>query len=244
MTAWIHHTVNIGGAELLYLDIGAFFWFLAAWFGYASYADSQYAKRLNLIRIMDDMRERWMRQMLRRDNRMVDAALIGNIQRSISFLASTAIIILIGILSVLRAKDQGVQAIGMIPFASPISPFMYEVKTTLLALMFVYAFFKLTWSLRQYNYTSILVGAAPMHNEQKSLHKEYADRLAKLSGNAARHFNMGLRAYYFGLALVSWFVSGQLFIAVTSLVIYVVYRREFRSHTVNNLIALDKETAD
>lgn len=236
---WLYESVAYRGNSVLHLDILAFAWFALAWFGYARFADRHYGTRKNLIRIMDDMRSRWMHQMLKRDTRIADATLIGNIMRTISFFASTTILILMGIITVMGAHDSGISMVQTIPFTMGNTPLMWELKLALLALIFVYAFFKLTWSVRQYNYVSIVVGAAPMPHEHPEQHFEFADRAGKLIGNAGRHFNFGLRAYYFGLAVVSWFLNGFIFMAVTTLIVYVVYRREFRSHTVNNLIALD-----
>jgi len=107
-----------------------------------------------------------------------------------------------------------------------------------MAWIFVYAFFKFTWSLRQYNYACILVGAAPFPNENIGKHEEFAKRAGDLIANAGRHFNMALRAYYFGLATISWFIHSGIFIVMTLWVVLVIFRREFRSHTVNNLSAL------
>ena len=66
-------------------------------------------------------------------------------------------------------------------------------------------------------------------------HEAYAERGAKLIATAGKHFNYGLRAYYFGLAALAWFVHPLLFIAATSLVVFVTYRREFRSTTLRTL---------
>lgn len=222
------------------IDVLALVWFVIAWFGYARYSDAQYGKRVNLMRTMDQMRMRWMEEMVRRDNRMMDATLIGNLIRSIAFFASTTILILLGLVTVLGAQAQGAKLISVLPFASGTSAFMWEVKILLLSLLFIYAFFKLTWSLRQYNYACILVGAAPMPQEHNPNHMEYAHKVGKLVGNAGRHFNMGLRAYYFGLAAVSWFLNPVLFIVLTALTVYVVFRREFRSHAVNHIAGLEK----
>jgi uncharacterized membrane protein len=82
----------------------------------------------------------------------------------------------------------------------------------------------------------VVVGAAPPANERNSSFEEYAQNAGRLVGNAAKHFNMGLRGYYFGLAALSWFVNGYTFILVTSWVIIVLYRREFRSHALKFLI--------
>lgn len=238
---WLRGAYDFEGNPILWIDIVALCWYVICWFGYAGYADGQYGKTANLVRIMDDMRTRWMHQMIKRDARMSDATLIGNIARSISFFASTTVLILIGIVTVMGSHQQeGLAIVRSLPFVMGSTPLMWEFKLGLLALVFTYAFFKLTWSLRQYNYVSIVVGAAPLCNEHKSHHYEYARRAGKLIGNAGRHFNLGLRAYYFGLAVISWFLNGFAFMAVTTLVIMVAYRREFRSHTVNNLLALDE----
>lgn len=238
---WLTRAYQFEGNPVLYMDMVALGWYICCWFGYAWYADSQYGKSANLVRIMDDMRTRWMHQMIKRDARMSDATLIGNIARSISFFASTTVLILIGIVTVMGSHQQeGLQIIRSLPFVMGSTSLMWEFKLGLLALVFTYAFFKLTWSLRQYNYVSIVVGAAPLCNEHKSYHYEYARRAGKLIGNAGRHFNLGLRAYYFGLAVISWFLNGAVFMAVTALVVFVAWRREFRSHTVNNLLALDE----
>ena len=50
---------------------------------------------------------------------------------------------------------------------------------------------------------------------------------------AASHFMRGIRAYFFALALLSWFVHPILFLAATTWVVLVIYRREFRSQSLH-----------
>ena len=91
----------------------------------------------------------------------------------------------------------------------------------LLVAVFVYAFFKLTWSLRQFNYVAILIGAAPPPSEAGSVDGlSYADNAAEVASRAAEHFNKALRTFYFGLAALSWFVQPYVFMALTALVTY------------------------
>jgi len=236
---WFEKAFYLGETSILYMDAVALFWFGACWFGYAKFADANYHRRLNLIRIMDEMRTRWMHQILKRDSRISDATLVGNIVRAILFYASTSILVLLGLFTVMGSQTAGLNVLRAIPFTMGASPFMFDIKISLMVLIFIYVFFKLSWSVRQYNYVNIIIGAAPMPGEGKHHHFDYAERAGKLIGNAGRHFNMGLRGYYFGLAATTWFLNGLIFMAVTMLVVYVVYRREFRSHTVNNLVAID-----
>jgi uncharacterized membrane protein len=217
-------------------DIYALAWFCLCWAGYAIFADQMSKRSGNLITVMDEYRRNWMRQMLKRDNRIVDASLIGNLLRSISFFASTSIFIVLGLFALLKYREEASDILTAIPYASPAEPVLWELKIFLLIIVFVYAFFKYTWALRQYNYACIVVGAAPPANEHNQHFEEYAQNAARLIASGGRHFNIALRAYYFGLAALSWFVSPVLFIAVSTWVVLVLYRREFRSHALQYLM--------
>jgi uncharacterized membrane protein len=218
------------------LDAIAMLWFVACWVGYAVFADVMSERSGNLLTVMNEYRRNWMREMLARDNRMVDAALIGNLLRSISFFASTSIFIVLGLFTLLKYREEASDILTAIPYATPSSPFLWETKIFLLMVIFVYTFFKYTWSLRQYNYACIIVGAAPPAEGRNSHYEEYAQNAARLVGNAAKHFNLALRAYYFGLAAFTWFVNPWLFIIASTWVVLVVYRREFRSHALKYLM--------
>jgi len=56
-----------------------------------------------------------------------------------------------------------------------------------------------------------------------------------LVGLAAEAFNSGLRAYYMSFAAISWIFSSTAFIVVSVLVVFVLYRREFRSDVLDVL---------
>lgn len=230
--------VQLHEASIYVSDIVALCWYLLAWYGYGFYAQRSYHLNHNLISITGTMRRRWMREMLLRENRIVDAGLIGNLVRSITFFASTSIFVLFGLLTMLGYRDEAIGIIRAIPFTEEPTEFMWEFKIFLMAFMFVYAFFKYTWSLRLYNYASIIVGGAPNCGYFRE-HKEELERLAeqggKLIANAGRHFNMGLRSYYFGLSILVWMVHSYAFIVMVAWVVYEVQRREFRSKAVSDM---------
>jgi uncharacterized membrane protein len=48
---------------------------------------------------------------------------------------------------------------------------------------------------------------------------------------------MGLRTYYFSLALLVWFIHPVAFMITTTWVVAVLYRREFHSKTLKALAA-------
>lgn len=209
--------------------------FLACWLGYGCYAGNPKRKDRSLLGITNKYRYDWMLEMLGRDNRSVDAIVIGNLMRSITFTANTTIFIVAGLLGVLSYHAEMGVIISAIPYAKAVTAASWEIKILLLIIIFVYAYFKYTWSLRQHNYSNIFVACAPDRNNTDIDRDALARKGAFLAGNAAEHFNEGQRAYYFGIAALSWFVHPYLFMAASALVVFVLHRREFRSATLKNL---------
>jgi uncharacterized membrane protein len=222
-------------SEFTPLDAVALAWFLGAWIAYTAFADRRRPGTAGLMQAMIAHRQHWMERMLARDNRVVDCFIVGTLSRSVSFFASTSIFILAGLVAILGATEEVIAVVGELPFAVPASKLLWEVKVVLLLTIFVYAFFKFTWSLRQYNYCVVLIGAAPLADAAVPTDTAYARRVAMIADLATKHFNRGLRAYYFGLAALSWFVHPWALIAVSGFVVLVLYRREFRSNVLRML---------
>ena len=221
-------------------DVLAPLWFLACWVGYGLYADREGGRPGSLMARMHAYRVVWMRRMLERDNRMLDSQIIATLAGSVSFFASTTIFIVAGLIAVFGARDQVLRLVGELPFAADTPPVLWDLKLLLLLVLFVFAFFKFTWAVRHFNYCAIMLGAAPVQVASDGEAVWFAERAARMASSAANHFNSGLRAYYFGLAALSWFVHPWLFIATTTWVVLVVYRREFRSRLLRTLSAIDE----
>ena len=65
------------------------------------------------------------------------------------------------------------------------------------------------------------------------------NRIARITSYAQTNFTNGLRAYYFGLAALAWFLHPVLMLGATAWIIYVLYAREFRSNTLKAMIEED-----
>ncbi len=210
-------------------------WFLVAWVGYGWFSERSRWARDGLMGVTHRYRLEWARQLVQREMRMTDAALVGNLMQSVSFYASTTIYIIAGLLAVLGALDQVIRFAADLPFARETSRAVSEVKLLLLLTVFVVAYFKFTWSLRQFNLLSILIGASPYIRRGEDA-EATVNRLATVNWLAGDEFNRGIRAYYFGIAAVTWFIQPWLFIAVTTIVVVVLYRRDFSSPVLASLV--------
>jgi len=214
------------------LDIAAIAWLFTCWAGYNFYTDRFGRERGNLIGTMAKQRGAWMRMMLGRENRMLDLQIIRNLTRTSTFFASTSILVLAGLVTVMGATDKAIRLVKNLPFVSELSAVEWELRLMLLVLVFVYAFFKFVWSTRQISYCAVLVGAMAPSSEIDDRCRDAAQDIAKLATLAAIHFNRGVRAYYFATAMLAWFVHPVALIISVTWVVIVLYRREFRSRTL------------
>lgn len=218
------------------VDWLALAWFFACWCGYTFYADYWRWKTRELATVLHRYRVRWMQRMLKREARIADATIVATLIRSDTLFASTTLFILAGLVTILGALDKAREVVSTISFAVQASPELWEIKVLILITIFVYAFFKFAWSLRQFNFSLTLIGAAPMPDEVTAVdEREFPQRAATLITRAVASFNRGLRAYYFGLAMLSWFIQPWLLAVAAVWVVLVFYRREFHSVTLKTL---------
>jgi len=208
--------------------------FFVAWIGYTQFARRRADVQPSVLASTNHWRRQWMLQATMRENRIVDAAVLQTLSSSPSFFASTTILIIGGLLAALGTTDKASELVRELPFAARTSVLVFDLKVALLAATFVFAFFRFTWSLRQYTFGAILVGAAPEAKDPADAvqREAFAARAGRVLGLAAEAFNDGLRAYYLAFALAAWFFSAWAFLAATTLVVWVLYRREFHSEVL------------
>lgn len=220
------------------MDFIALIWFLLCWQGYGYYARQRAKHCPCLSNTLDIYREDWMRRMLLRDNRIADASVVGNLERNGAFFASSCLLIIAGILTALGYTDQAMRVFSEMPFSQVPTRLLWELKLVVLLLIFVYAFFKFTWAMRQYNFVAVLIGAAPIHGDTSvspAAREAFAVNAAHVCNMAGDAFNFGLRAFYYALAALTWILHPACLILVSALVVLVLYRREFNSSALRAL---------
>lgn len=222
--------------DISYLDWASLGWLLFCWIGYALFAKRQAKSVASLSSVLHVHRINWMRRVLQREIRVGDAALLSNLERNVTFFASSCVLILAGLLAALTATQQIQQVINKISFTDNVSPVEIELKLVTLIIIFMYAFFTFTWSMRQYGFSSVLLGAMPMPEDQSVTAQERRSAAiysAKVIDQASHSYNYGLRAFYYSLAVVTWFVGPLIFIAATTAVVGILYEREFLSKSLD-----------
>lgn len=181
--------------------------------------------RPSLSVIMNMQRRRWVANAALRESPF-DAILSGNIMGSVSFLASTAVLLILAIFAVFGQLPSLMDALNSLSLNRVYSVLDVQLHLLVMLTMFVLAFFAFTLSLRQFNHFCIMLGAID-HSAPTSA--EEIDAITRMNALGAKNFNSGIRAYYFSVATVAWFVSEWLPIAACIATILILAHREFFS---------------
>jgi uncharacterized membrane protein len=231
--------IMLFGTSIPLLDGLALGWFLVGAVAYTALADQIAWGKRPMAVVLHDYRLRWMERMLERENRMADVQIVNAYIRSGGLFISTTLLVLAGIVALLGQIEDLRVIIHDISMAQPASRRLMEFRVFILILVFVYAFFKFAWCLRQFNYTLVMIGAAPQAEQcDATIMAAFPTRAATILSRAQDNFNRGLRSYYFALALLPWFIHPLFLFVTTVWVVLVLYRRDFRSVTLKTLAEL------
>ena len=212
--------------------------FALGWIGYAQFASRWSLKRPSILAATNRFRLRWIKVSLSRDPRVLDGIITQTLSNTPAFFSSTTILIMGGLLALMGTTDKAAEFVREIPFSQATPILVFEFKILVLIAIFVYAFFRFSWSMRQYTFVSLMIGALPpiefftAHPHEQI---DYAERVAAMTGLAAETFNDGLRSYYFSFAVMGWFFSPLAFVLTTLLIVGILYNREFRSDVLEVL---------
>lgn len=222
------------------LDFSALLFFFICWIGYSLFARKRAKTTHCLSSILCSLRIDWFSTVMNKENQVADASLIGNVERTVTFFASSTILVLAGVFTVLAHADEVVLVLNEIPLSPDTVAILVQFKLSVLALIFVYAFFKFTWSIRQFGFVSVLLGASVEYHQGNKPAEErarFARHAAKVLDQSGHEYNKGLRTYYFALAYLSWFLHPLLLMAASAIVVVILYRREYRSRVLRELLA-------
>jgi uncharacterized membrane protein len=213
------------------VDIAALALFLGGWFLFDVLVDHSPLKNHSLSHMMAIRRREWMLTMAEHDLRMIDTSIVTGLQQGSAYFGTTSILAIGGCFALLGSADAVLEFYRDIPVSVAVSRVTFELKMFGLMTIFVYAFFKFGWAYRLFNYCSILIGGvrhtgdAPLDDRKTS-----ALRAGEMNIIASRHFTAGMRAIFFALGYLGWFLGGYALMVSTLFVVLVLARRQYFSN--------------
>ncbi len=204
-------------------------WFLLVWLGFSWAVDSSPFAQNSLSHQMSIYRRRWMETMAKRDLRMIDTSIMAGLQQGTAFFASTSILAIGGSFALMGSADEVLQVIRDLPLDIKTTRPIWEAKLIGLIIIYAFAFFKFGWAYRLFNYCSILIGSIPSVEDQDETTQYDVNKAAEINILAGGHFNAGLRAIFFSIGYLGWFLGPLPWAIGTALVAIVLMRRQFFS---------------
>ena len=211
------------------LDIAALAWFFLLWAGYNLIVDWILQRPLGLNQHMGLVRGAWMAAMLKRDDRVIDAILDRPLIHSVTFFASTTMLLVAALVGILGRRQPDLRCRH--------EPELHGHDDQALVRAEAPAadrHLRLTPSSSSpgrcdnSNHACALVGAMPASLAPGRQPAPVRSRPGASSPLAVINFNGGLRAYYFALAVLSWLVHPVLFTIVSAWMLLVLVRRQVR----------------
>ncbi len=217
---------------LTFADLAATVVFLAVWVFHTLAVEGFLFSRVSLSSAMNAQREAWMRTMARRELRMIDTGIMTGLQQGTAFFASTSLFAIGGCFAILRSSGEVMAVLTDLPVGAETTRGAFEIKLLGLICLLAFSFFKFGWSYRLFNYCSILIGAVPAARDELTAQHQIdaaVQRATRMNVLAGGHFNAGMRAMFFSIAYLGWFIGPAALMLTTALLIAVLLRRQFFS---------------
>ncbi len=136
-----------------------------------------------------------------------------------TFLASTAILLIIGVLTLSGQSDKMVGTWHALNIAGTIHADLWLSKLLFILLDLFIAFFSFTMSIRVFNHVGYMINV-PM---ERNFHMVSPAHVAIHLNRAGKFYSIGMRAYYFVVPLVFWLFGPHFMLLASILLIYVLY---------------------
>ncbi len=170
-------------------------------------------------------RNAWIKAHSGGENGIVVVQTLRNTIMSASFLASTAVILIMGAFNLLRTRNIPVLPQNTFFMGGAKNPEVEAFKILLIIIILSYSFFNFTWYIREINYLSFILNV-PKEQLDRIEGGDATPHIAKMFLASGIYFSLGMRGYYFLTPLLLWFFSPVLMIIATMVILYILLRRD------------------
>jgi uncharacterized membrane protein len=171
------------------------------------------------IGLTNHARRAWVQNIIDKKRDILAVQTLRNWVMASTFLASTAILISLGLVaSAFRTEITSSATRALNVFGHP-SETLWIIKLFVLSSLFFYAFFNFTLSIRYYNHAGLLINV-PQDLEPSSS----VDAVALILNHGALHYTLGMRGFYLAIPLGLWLFGPFWMLGGSVLTVFVLYR--------------------
>lgn len=216
------------------LAVGLLF---VSWQGIGWIIEHSPENRPSTSRVMTAYRREWLRQYVTRQPRIFDSSVLASLRQGTTFFASACMIAIGGGLALLGNTDR-LQGVATDLVATQAPDHVWEAKILVVILFVASGFLAFVWAHRLFGYCAVVMASVPNEFDNPTAYPRAA-KAAEININAARSYNRGLRAIYFGMAALAWLLGPLALVISTVITFVVLWRREFASKSRAALMGPD-----
>ena len=161
----------------------------------------------------------WVQSVMKHNKDILAVQTLRNWTMASTFLASTAILIGLGIFNLALTADRQGELSLLIGPLSIDHPALWTTKLVLLGLDFLIVFFNFTLAVRYYNHTGFMINLPVYEPGSASI-----EDVIKILDRGGTHYTLGMRGYYLSIPLALWLFGPLWLLTGTLLLIAVLYR--------------------
>jgi uncharacterized membrane protein len=150
---------------------------------------------------------------------IVGVQTLRNATMAATFLASTAVLLMMGVLNLSGEADKFASSWHLLNFIGSHHPGLWLVKLLLLMADLFVAFFSFAMSVRLYNHVGFYL-SIPQHLRPSTLTPEH---VAAHLIRAGYYYSIGMRVYYLAVPFVFWLFGPHLMALATVIIVVVLY---------------------
>jgi uncharacterized membrane protein len=165
--------------------------------------------------LASDARTAWVETMMASPNNAVAAVqTLRNTTMAATFLASTAVLMMIGIMTLLNEASGTQSPWHMLNLFGALAPAVWLAKILSMLIVMFFAFFCFSSSIRSFNHVGYMINARNGNGDCSYSPGIVANELNR----GGRFYSLGTRAYYFLVPLACW-LFGPLYLVVSTVVL-------------------------
>jgi uncharacterized membrane protein len=158
------------------------------------------------------IRERWVMMIM--TNGKLEILAIQTLRNSVmaaSFMATTATLLIIGVLNLGEKIGQWAENLHPLIFICQTPSDLWQIKLGLLLLSFAIAFYYFAMAIRFFNHVGYMINLPFDASTDQALYQQTCAYLNK----AGSYYTFGIRTFFFGLPIISWFFGAYFLVFST-----------------------------
>lgn len=175
------------------------------------------------------VRVEWVRFVMEQETRGILAVqTLRNSTMAATFLASTAVLLMIGTLNLADQPEGFVHTFQRLNLLGSPHPGLWTAKVLLLVVDFFLAFFSFAMSIRLYNHVGYQI-SLPLDLRSTTA---TPDTVSAHMNRAGAFYTLGMRAYFFSVPLVFWLFGPHFMLLASLVLVYVLYQNDRAPQTI------------